>query len=352
MKENATRQETAAADTSVSIAWLLTVLLEGRRLIIGLTTAGILIALALVLMRRPSYTSEFSFLPQSTADPARGGLASLAGQFGISLGGLGGSNQPPQLYADLVSTREVLGPIARDTVVDEKGRRLSVSEYLGVTSADTAERRELTMLVLRQNVINTSVAARTTGAITVRVETSSRQASLKIAQALLDGINRFNRETRQSQAKEERRFAQERLDTARLQLRLMEDSLTDFLRANRQFSSASQLRFQQDRLESEVSLRRDVVRSLSEKAEEARIAEVRDAPVITMIERPSLPALRNPMRRVRTLAVWTMMSFFLSLVIVLGRAAWNRQRQLDGNDPAFQRLTAEWNRLGRLFRRG
>lgn len=336
---------------AASIAWITASLLRGKTLIIAITSAGVIIALVLALLRRPSFTAEFSFLPQSTQAQAPGGLASLAGQFGISLGGFGGSSHPPQLYADLVQTREILGPIVDDTVTDENGRRVPLSEFLGVTAADPAERRELTMLVLKQNVVNTGVAVRTTGAVTVRAETSSPQASLQIVNALLDGINRFNRETRQSQASQERRFAEQRLDTARNKQRLMEDSLSAFLRANRQIGTGSSQRFQQERLESEVALQRELVRSLSQKLEEARIAEVRDAPVITLIERPTLPAIRNPMRRVRTLVVWTMMSFFLAVAIVLLRAGWERQRREEGTDPAFDMLDAELNRLPKPFRR-
>jgi uncharacterized protein involved in exopolysaccharide biosynthesis len=341
-----------ATSGAVSFAWLLTVLLRGRRQIILSTFAGIALAVVLGLMKRPSFTSEFSFLAQSGQEPSRGGLASLAGQFGINVAALGGGSQPPQLYADLLSSREVLSRIAQDSVTTAEGERMPLSAFLGVHESDPAVAQEQTVLVLRQNVINTSVAARTTGAVTVRAQTNSPAASLEIAQRLLDALNRFNSETRQSQAGAERRFAEGRLATARKTLMAVEDSLQQFLQGNRRFGQASQLRFEQERLESEVALQRDVVRGLAQQAEEASIREVRDTPVITMIERPRLPVIRDRMGRLQTLMVMTVVFFALGVAMVIVRAGLERYRAEQGNDPSLAELHREWRSLTALFRKG
>jgi uncharacterized protein involved in exopolysaccharide biosynthesis len=339
-----------ADDSAVTLPWLLATLLRGRRLIIGVTLAGMAYAVTTALLKKPAYTSEFSFIPSSGNDQARSSLASLAGQFGINVGALGGQTQPPQLYEDLLRTRTVLATVARDSVTDLEGRRIPVSRFLRVRGADSAEVEESTIRALRLKVVSSSVAARTTGAVTVRARTGSPRASLEIANKLLEGLNQFNRVTRQSQATEERRFAEARLDSARRALRSIDDSLQQFLQGNRQFSSASRLRFEQERLESEQALQRDLVRGLSQQAEEARLREVRDMPVVTMIERPSLPVLRDPMGRVRSLFVATVLSFFLGVVIVLARAGWNRDRERAGGDSSHDQLRDEWRRM-RLFGR-
>ena len=49
---------------------------------------------------------------------------------------------------------------------------------------------------------------RPSGVVTFEVETFNPQLSAKIAQRLLDLLNRFNLETRQSQAAAERRFTE------------------------------------------------------------------------------------------------------------------------------------------------
>ena len=108
---------------------------------------------------------------------------------------------------------------------------------------------------------------------------------------MLDLLDSFNLETRQPQAASERRFVEERLGQAKDELLDAEDRLLTFLNQNREFQNSSQLSFEHDRLLREVRLRQDVVTSLTESHEQARIEEVRNTPVITIVQAPELPAL-------------------------------------------------------------
>src|SRR5690349_4762812 len=83
-------------DEEVSVFWLAAVLLRNRRLIGACVLAGVAIAVVIALVRPRTYTTTFSFLPQTTQDPSRAGLSSLAGQFGINLGSLGSSQESSQ----------------------------------------------------------------------------------------------------------------------------------------------------------------------------------------------------------------------------------------------------------------
>jgi uncharacterized protein involved in exopolysaccharide biosynthesis len=327
----------------VSVYWILAVLLRDRRLVLGCAGIGLLLGLTLGLLRKPTYTSSFSFLPQSTQDPGKAGLASLAGQFGISLGALGGASQPPQLYADLLLTREVLTPIARDSF--PVGReRVPLSEFLDVSGTEPPVVLDNVLRELRKNVISTNVAARTTGMVTVSVRTESPHVSLKIAERLLQGLNRFNLVTRQSQAGEERRFTEARYAASRVSLREAEDGLQRFLQANRQYTNSPQLSFEKERLQREVSLRQQVVSTLAQQFEDARIREVRDTPVITVIEQPTLPARPDPRLRALIAVVATLAALAVGVLIVLLRSARNEEGRVE-RDPARELLAREWKRL-------
>src|SRR5712692_10842429 len=127
-------------ERQVSLVWILAVLLRERRTITGLTVVGVVIALLIAVFRGPTYTTTFSFVPAAAQDPARAGLASLAGQFGLSLGTSSGQSQSPQFYADLLRTRELLAPIATDSVPasEASAPRMRLSEFLGVTGGTEA----------------------------------------------------------------------------------------------------------------------------------------------------------------------------------------------------------------------
>jgi len=333
----------------VPFSWVITTLLRRSKTILVVGVVGFALSLAVALLRRPIYAASFSFLPQSTQDQARAGLASLAGQFGIPLGSLGGASQPPQLYADVLETREVLGALASDSfqVTLSSGKRGPLTEFLRIGDSDAMIRRERTFQTLRTRIVLTGVAARTTGVVNVTVRTASPRVSLEIAQRLIDGLNQFNRVTRQSQAREERLFIEGRLDEAKAALRSAEDALQAFLQRNRQFGSP-QLKFDQDRLERTVALQQQLVTSLAQQYEDARIREVRDTPVITLIERPMLPVLPQPRRRLTIIVLGTGVAFGLGMMAVLIREGWKRQRSTEDDQP-YQELAEEWRRVrGRI----
>lgn len=338
----------AKPEDGVSILWFAAVLLRDRRLIAIITAVGMVMSLALVLLRRTTYTTSFSFLPQAQQDQSRAGLANLAGQFGINLGSLGGSEMSPQLYADLLTTREVLTPIATDSfpVDADSAEWLPLARFLRIGSGPAPVVTDKTLRALRKDVISTSVAIRTTGVVTVNVRMTSRHVSLAIADRLLAGLNNFNLITRQSQAREERRFTEALLADARVELRVAEDALQRFLEKNREFNASAGLRFQQDRLQREVQLQQQVVTSLAQQYEENRIREVRDTPVLTVIEPPVLAARPDARLRAVILLLGTVAAFGIGLMIVFIRETWIRNDAI-GSDPDLTLLANEWKHLRR-----
>jgi uncharacterized protein involved in exopolysaccharide biosynthesis len=338
-------ESTIARDDSVSLLWLLALLVRDRRVILWCSVAGLLLGLAIALLRPKSYTTTFSFIPQSSPDASRASLAGLAQQFGMSLGDLGGAMQSPQLYADLLVTRAVLGPVATDSfaVGPDSTVRVPLAEFLDVGGDEPPVRVEKTLRVLRRNVIATSLVMRT-GMVTARVRTRSPYVSLQIAERLLQGLNHFNLITRQSQAREEVRFTEGRLEDARASLRAAEDVLQRFLQVNREFAESPALVFQRDRLQREVLLRQQVVTSLAQRYEENRIREVRDTPVITMIDTPALAA--RPDRRLVPLILLLGLAagFAVGALIVISRDGLTSDRTT-GRDPALAVLSSEWKRI-------
>src|SRR4051812_41802651 len=109
------------------------VLVRERRRLAVFVAVGMALGVTLALLRPATYTTTLSFVPQ-TSSGSRAGLASLAGQFGISLGAVDAESQPPQFYADLLATRGVLGPIALDTVPTAAGgtARMPVEAFLDI----------------------------------------------------------------------------------------------------------------------------------------------------------------------------------------------------------------------------
>jgi capsule polysaccharide export protein KpsE/RkpR len=141
---------------------------------------------------------------------------------------------------------------------------------------------------LVEQAVSVSVATQT-GTITLEVVTDWPDLSLAIAARLVDEVTRFNMEVRQSQAAAERSFISARVDSAEAELRAAEGVLQGFMESNRQFEDSPLLLMQYERIQREVSRKNAVLETLLQSHEQARIAEVRDTPVITLIQVPFLP---------------------------------------------------------------
>jgi uncharacterized protein involved in exopolysaccharide biosynthesis len=191
----------------------------------------------------------------------------------------------------LLRSQAILEPIALDTVAveEEGGRRVALMDLLRIQGPGPERRADRAVRVLRRLV--TANEVRALGAVKVSVTTRWPSVSLTLAERLLRAVNQFNLETRKSQAAAERQFVEGQAAEAERLLRAAEDRLQVFLQRNRTFAGSPELNFEHDRLDREVALRQQVYTSLLQNREEARMREVRDTPVITMLENPRLPVV-------------------------------------------------------------
>src|SRR4051812_19158930 len=132
-RHSATDSYVASDDFGIRLDAVLGALSRGRRTLIIATSIGAVIGFGLALTKKASYTATFSFLPQTASAPSASGLASLAGQFGINVGALGGGGaDSPQLYAELVRSREVLTPIIDEPLPVPGSTPVSVPRFFHI----------------------------------------------------------------------------------------------------------------------------------------------------------------------------------------------------------------------------
>jgi uncharacterized protein involved in exopolysaccharide biosynthesis len=177
-----------------------------------------------------------------------------------------------------------------------------------------------------------------TGVISVGVVADDPQLAQQIAQQMLEELNRFNLSTRRSQATAERQFTERRLADEAETLRAAENALESFVESNRDLR-APRVALEQERLTRAVTLRRQLYTTLAANLEQAKLDEVRDTPVLTVIEAPVAPA-RPDKRGVGYKVLGGMVGgALLGLFIVFANVFFSRARERSG--PTFE----EFNRL-------
>lgn len=281
--------QTDAAGSEISLIRLLNIVLANRSLVVACALALFVLAVGVTLVLPRTYSVESSFTPQSERLPSN--LAGIAAQFGVSLPSAD-AGASPDFYVELLESRRILGETIKTqyTFPTDTGEvRGTLMDILEIEGETEGERQEMALRRIRSMI--SAELDRPSSVVTFEVETYHPQLSAKIAQRLLDLLNQFNLQTRQSQASAERRFTEKRLAEAKQELLEVENRLQAFLEVNRDVGTSPLLRFRQERLEREVSIRQAVVSALAQNYEQARIDEVRDIPVITIVEAPEAPAL-------------------------------------------------------------
>lgn len=273
----------------LTFAGLLGFGLRHRRLIVACGAAAFLLVGGVAILRPRTYTSTARFMPQAT-ESNLSRLSGIAATLGVAVGGTDPGSSPA-FYSDLLRSRDIL----RRTVetryrfaTDEDSLSGTLIELFRVKGPSAAIRRDVATRALLKNI--EVLVSRETGTIDLEVSTPWPELSRQVAARMIGLVSEFNLNRRQTKAGAERRFAETRVGEARDSLRAAEAALESFLQRNREYRNSPQLMFAYDRLDREVTMRQQLYTTLTQSYESARIDEVRNTPVITLMESPDLPA--------------------------------------------------------------
>jgi len=321
-----------------------------KRILIFMFLAGAIAAAASFLVR-PKYRASTSLVPESSNSltlPV--GLTALAGQLGIG-GGAGAGPLSPDFLVSVLRSRSVLEPVLETRFVPanqpgSEGRPLI--DLMGVEQAPPNKRLALAMRAL--NAQFSTEINRRTGIISIEVEQPDPRLAADVANALVAELNRFNLERRQSQSRAQRIFAQERLKDAERELRRAEEAHQKFLQANRSYTESPVLFFESNRLQRGVQLKQEVYLTLSKSYEEASIAEVRDTPVLTMIDAAVPPFRRSSPNRKLYAIVAALAAGALAAGLAIAKGlrqsdAWRNRRDYQELSQAWQEAQGEMSSL-------
>lgn len=347
----------------VSLVGLANVLLRHWRIVftVPLVLATVLVGLG--LLSRRTYTVNVSFMPQ-TAQAQVSRFAGVAAQFGIAIP-QAESGESPQFYADLLRSHDILRKTVESQYRLQAGKQEnpapggSLIDLYGIERGEHVER--LAAAIRRLDADLNASTRRETGVVDLAVTTPWASVSEQVAERLLELVNEFNLETRRSQASAEREFIEGRQHEAKTELEAAEDSLQQFLERNRRYNNSPDLLFEYERLQRRVNLRQQVYTSISQSYEQARIDEVRNTPVITVVEPPQQPIKPDG----RGLLVKGMLGLLsggmVGIFWAFGREFMRGAREREPDDYAeFRKLCREiveslrerWRKLRRLGRLG
>ncbi|MBA3341077.1 MAG: hypothetical protein H0T48_04510 [Gemmatimonadaceae bacterium] len=341
----------------ISVVGLLNVLLRYRVLIILLPLAFGFRAGLRSFTAPLSYTTVAQFMPKGGRGQSQ--ISGIAAQFGIPVSG-GEGSQSSQFYMDLLESRPLLSKVADERYTVQRDSTMFTGNLYQIfkVSEPRAAVRRVKVVERLQAAISATTSART-GVITVTVRSSRPELSQQIATNLLEQVNVANLARRQEQAAAERGFVERQMGEKRAELRMAESELGSFLERNRQWRTSPQLTLEQGRLQRAVDMRQSIYTNLLQAYETARIEEVRDLPLITIVEPPEAAVVPDVKGGVRKTLIGMITGLVLAIVLafVLDRMARNRAAQTDDfrefaqlSREAMGDLTHPWRPVARVFR--
>ena len=301
----------------LSLLGYVNVLLRHRRMIMGVAVVSGLAAPAMSLLRGRDYVAESKFMPSAESDSdlsvgARGALAGLIGR--------GGSSESPEFYAALINSQTLLNEAASShypTVRDGDTIMVGLAELFEIDRESETARTRAAGSELARRV--TAIPDRATRIITVRTQAPTAIAAVAINQRLVELVEEFNSEKRRYQTTEERRFLEARREEAGEALELAEVELAVFLEQNRQSESSPQLTLERARLQRRVDIQQELFLGLEVSLQQARIMEVRDAALVTVVEYPEDTLRRRGVGLVRNGALGLFLGLLMGITIAFSR---------------------------------
>lgn len=318
----------------VSLLALSNALLRQRVTILGTTVLVLMLTILLTLLNH-SYTAISIFMPEAAQQPVSQ-LAGLASQFGILAAGGGGDNL--EFYAKLPTSRELLRELAlsefRFTTKEHPADTLhgNLVQLLAVDGDAPEERLDRTIRILKESVA--ASADIKVGSVVLEVTAPWPELAELMNRRVLDLVSEFNLHKRQSHASAERRFVEGRLHATRLKLDSAESAYADFLEQNRRYQESPRLTYMAGRLQRRIDIQQGVYASLAKSYENSRIEEVRNTPVVTVVDPPEDAARRTGSGLVLNSILGIVVGGLLGIGLALIREAFARQRVVDPSEYA------------------
>jgi len=343
-------------EDEVGLLQLVNVLLRRWRVVLGLPIAVAVGTAVVSLLVPPTYTATAAFVPQASSGAGArvpAGLAGLAGQLGISFGGE--ASQSPEFYSEVLKSRELLERVLTTRFADPQSARnppdsAPLYRLLEVDGRDLGDSLYRARRKLEDQI--DVLVQRLTGIVRLDVQSRDPVLAASVANTFVGYLNDFNAQTRKSQARERRKFVEAQLPHAEQDLRQAEETLKIFYERNRSWRQSPQLVVEEDRLRRQVQIRQEVYLTLTREFETARIEEVNDTPVITVIDRAVPPKVRSKPRRTLLTAIAFILGGALAIIVAFSADHTERLRRAnEGDYREFSGLLAGLRAdLGRLVR--
>lgn len=284
-------------------------LLIRRRRFIGICLVVSLVpSLLVLLLLSNQYRSTATILPANPTSQ----LSSLGAMVGLSMPQLQDESSS-ELYPEILRSRQIADAVLHETYHfndDKKSLTLSLAEYFDEDNLDK----------LHDNLVEITAisTSKTTGTISISVETEYPSLSQAVLTKYLAELEHYNLVSRRSKAKEVEQYLARELAKRKVELLASQDSLKSFQEANLNWNETSNpyLLRELAAFQREVAIKEQAYAYLSQEYEASKLKVQMDTPIVRVLDKPNLPLVKSSPQRLQTLVVIAMLTLIASILVI------------------------------------
>ena len=300
-----------------------------------------LVVLGMLAISPREYSASTSFIVQAPNSPAA--VSALAAQFGISAG-TAQAGATPAYFVHLATSRAIVG-----ATINSLGRRQphvpSLARALDAEAVAEGPLRDDLLLRRLRGRITASTDQRT-GVVNLTVRMPTAMLAEETANDLIESIQSFNLTKRHTTARSEREFLGGRLRESRDSLRSLEVRQAGFVSGNRSFAESPTLLLAYERVQREIGVLQQIEFTLRQSFEQARLEEVRNTPVLTVVDAAVRPVRPEPRGGLVKLVVSVFGAGLIALVAAITTPVTTLQNAEVGIAAFTRDLSKPWRLLG------
>jgi len=268
------------------------------RLVLWVMAGTLVVAALAAIILPPVYEAHASFVTSSSSSSKTSnslgsssslGLQGVASQLGLSTGG--DPSESPNFYVKLIQSEELrrrlLNSRFQNPRSDNPRDSATLLDILRIRNDDPVRRMEIALKKM-QKAISTDFDLKT-NVVDLVVKARWSDLAAAMANRTVALVDAFNHEQRATRARSRRVFLEGRLDSSKVQLQQAEERQRFFYEQNRQWRSSPQLVFEEGQLRRNVDVATDLFLQLQRQFESARLDEINDAPLITVVDPAHAP---------------------------------------------------------------
>ena len=319
----------------INLVNLFKVIWGGRWFIILITfLAGVLSALYTYTLT-PLYKSEISIYPVLSEKTPAGisRLQGLAASFGYDIGTVETNFNIP----DIVNSRRLkMTIINKKWYFEERQDSLTLLDYwnldqggirkflFGWMSSNNVDpekkllKDEANALKIIDDRVRVSESKKS-GLITVSFLAEEPKLASDIVNFISDAITQYVQKVQTKRTKDNRKFIEERMAEVSETLAASEEKLKRFREENRSIQNSPELQLQYERLQRDLEVDKQVYITLKQQYEISRIEEVKETPVVNVLDEGREAVERYSPKRKVVIILWMFLSgvitTFLTIII-------------------------------------